>query len=200
MPKFVTEDIDPTTGPASLQRNAFYKNVVPSDLNPLDLVARQILTYKFTHLHNPQDSVRQAMRDVETVACAIAGKGTLLVAHNSSFGAHGGNNSAVEAATVKALKDLRTRGFTNITDCFVLSPIRRQRKTFHAEMQLLKACAENNRPIQGGVIGVSKPCCGKCAKYLKALGIDFSLYSKSPVGDWISPEIDQVKTTSNPAI
>ncbi|AWF82093.1 hypothetical protein BTJ40_15340 [Microbulbifer sp. A4B17] len=200
MPKFVIEDTDVTTGPAQLQRNAFYRNVVPDDLNPLDLVARKILAHKFSNLHDPQNSVRQAMRDVETVACVIAGKGTLLVSHNSSFGAHGGNNQEVELATAAAFKDLRARGFVNITDYHVLSPIRKLRRTFHAEMQILKACSEHNREIQGGIIGVSKPCCGKCAKVLKAFRINFSLYSKSPIGDWVSPEIDQIKITSKSAI
>lgn len=140
------EDRDPDTGPTQLQNNAYYVGVRSVDLNPLDLVARRIIACKFSGLHDPADPVRQTMRDIETVACAVVCTDTLLIAHNFAFGKRGDNLVAIEKAATETVQTLHSAGFIN--RCQVIHPLNSRKRNFHAEMQIIEHCAKNNLPIR----------------------------------------------------
>ncbi|WP_164887288.1 hypothetical protein [Hahella sp. KA22] len=196
MPKFVVERHAPVgIGPQALNNNAYYVGFTPNDLNPLDIIARQIIATKFSGMHDPSNIVLQAMRDVETVACAVVGTGTLLVAYNYGHGNSTDNANHIDFAARSALQSLHAEGFTNVTQYHVLHVSKNRKKSFHAEMNIIEHCGNNNLPIQGAVIGVSKPCCGKCAEVLNTFRVDYSLYSAPPIGQWERPNTVMVPTS-----
>lgn len=197
MPKQALKVIDPV-GPGGLQ-NVYYPGITSDGLNPMDLIARRILAYKFSGTH-VDELARQAMRDIETVACAVVGAGTLLVSHNHRYGNRVTNETNVGLAARQVWRELQAEGFTNITGYLVIHPAGVRRTSFHAEMQILEYCGTNNAPIQGAVIGVSKPCCKKCSTVLKIFKIDYSYFAGPPEGEWLGPDINVVPRTDRPAL
>ncbi|GJJ03231.1 hypothetical protein RugamoR64_37690 [Duganella rhizosphaerae] len=197
----------PTIGPAILKKNLYYgvAKDVPFDtdeLNSLDIVARHILAYKFTIVHNEEagnrvDPVLHSLRDRETVACVMVNDGHLLVAHNFKFRDADTNRIPFELATAKTVEAMKAEGLRIKTYAAVPFYIAKRKKDFHAEMQLLEYVSDNAMSIQGGVIGVSKPCCDDCARTLTSMGIDFSFRAGVAIGDWQPPKCTHVaKTTS----
>lgn len=57
--------------------------------------------------------------------------------------------------------------------------------SLHAEMHLIRIL--NGRLPDGAVIGVSKPCCERCATYLDSVGISYSSWHNFAVRAWTAP-------------
>jgi len=182
-----------TIGPINNNFNYNDQATDGSDLNDLDILMRTIVAFTHSSWKDAENVALQNITGSKTFA-AVASGNTLYVAHNAGFEDQNAtlptDNELDQIADIisLAISDIPSYKLTKVT---MLSGANSnsQRKSFHAEMQLLAYCHENNIQIDGGMMGVSKPCCKKCATQLTAQGIDFSLEDIGDLkGKWVVPD------------
>lgn len=160
------------------------------DLNELDLVARNILAVTHSAWKAVDNPILQNITGMKTFACIASGD-TLYVAHNAGLLKPRNLLPAdVEADAIRdaAIDIMREDNCNKITTVTVINlATKKNAKSYHAEMQLIAYCIANGLPIDGGIIGVSKPCCSQCSDKLSILHVEHSLKAGPPIGGWEIP-------------
>jgi hypothetical protein len=153
-------------------------------LNDLDLIARFVLAIAHSGQWTAErvaegtgrpaaEAARTAAREQHfvnqrTVAVARV-RGTLYIAANMLW-----NDDVEDVGTTmtRVMLALRGEGIRGPFQ-FVPNPNGSSDSVFHAEMQLLRYLARNGLPMPAEM-GVSKPCCPRCAARLDRIGVAHS--------------------------
>ena len=214
-PQTMPKNADAQQGVAddhSSASNVVYTSLRYDELNDLDRIARFVLAVahsaNYSGTHREQRFVGQ-----RTVAVAITDRGDLVIAQNSVLTTRVSSGRgrpsftrmvpeleerirqtvAVELEWEYAIPpeelhlDLPDKPFGNIY--WVANRFGPQDTSFHSEMQLVYCMAQNGLRFEGNQIGVSKPCCLKCATRLSKLGIDYSYYHTQSADPWVDPGV-----------
>ena len=178
--------------PAREGKNNVYTAVTYDELNELDRVARYILAVGYSGQYGGHEAVRQSYINAHTIAVAQHGT-ELFVAVNTLFYAQQGKapqenpNETIGRIKAELVNEGAHRYYSNIY--FIDNPNGDTDRTFHAEMQLVDFFANNGWPFQHNMIGVSKPCCQKCAENLDKLNLGYSYWHGESVGDrYVNPK------------
>jgi hypothetical protein len=181
-------------------------------LNELDKIAQAILSIAWSGHESQGRQSQVGNRDLRTVA-VVAVNQTLIVAGNAisweqrlrstirRADARGTQNWVYYAPQTQYSPDYSTLIFGGADAIrYELGRLGEQRQVlfpdecrkdfnFHAEMALLQYMSMHNLHPDGDEIGVSKPCCVRCARVLDECRIRYSTYHTSPIGDWTPPNL-----------
>ncbi len=141
-----------------------------SGMSDLDRIASHLLATNYSRTASPT-AISQSLIQNDCVAVAWYGE-TLFAASNK--------------------RKLAPEDFASLTDYF--GPFRhsivvRGNGTMHAEMQLIEEFSwMGSRSTE---IGVSKPCCKKCAQVLDHLKVKYSQYHTASVVNWEPPKFNR---------
>ncbi len=126
----------------------------------------------------------QAFVSQRTVAVAFL-NGELLIAANGLWNDDVEDLGTTMQRVIDALNQSGIRGRIR----FVHNPIGYGDRSFHAEMQLVRYIRQyTRRGPDDRVIGVSKPCCRRCAVNLDRSRIRYSYWHNEPTGrDYVEP-------------
>jgi hypothetical protein len=166
-------------------KNNVYEAVQYNELNHLDQVARYILAVGYSGQYAGDNALRQGYINAHTVAVAQHGT-ELFVAINTLFYAQQGKapqehmNKIIGRVKAELISAGATDYYSNIY--FIDNEWGIKDRFYHAEMQLVDFFKNNNWPLQGNMLGVSKPCCQKCAENLDKLKISYSYWHGVDVG------------------
>lgn len=157
--------------------NVIYTRLTAAGLSELDKVARYVLAIGFSSEH-AGDSREQLFIAQRTVAVAIH-DGRLYVASNGLY--WGEPNATQKGNVATALHasgvDEEIVYLANWAASYGLSP-----DDYHAEMQLVDYFHAMRLPLPE--LGVSKPCCSNCKKYLDQLAINYSYWHTQGTGKY----------------
>lgn len=181
-----------TLGDITLKKVVDY-NINISNLNFLDRVARYFLAIAYSSVYPGSDKYNQAYVAARTVAAALNGN-KLYLAANELKGLGLQRPKKDTRPIIIAVNELRkgfeglikefaSEGIGGITEVvFVANPFGDDNRTYHAEMQLVDLFYEGRMNFDGGIIGVSKPCCMQCALSLDKVDINYSYWHNEKVG------------------
>lgn len=200
------------SGDHSPVSNVVYTSLQYDELNDLDRIARFVLAVAHSANYSGTDR-EQRFVGQRTVAVAITERGDLVIAQNGVLTTRisSGRGRPQFTRMIPALEerirrtvyveleweyaippeelhlDPPDKPFGNIS--WVANHFGPQDTSFHAEMQLVSCLARNRFRFEGNQIGVSKPCCLKCANRLGKLGIDYSYYHTQSADPWVDPGV-----------
>ncbi len=162
-------------------------------LNDLDRIARFVLAIAHSGQWTPehvQDSGsvvnpnrEQGFIAQRTVAVAYGGNDEIYIAANSLW-----NDDIEDCGSTKqrVIDALSAEGVARRIH-FLPNPFGNGDRTFHAEMQIVRFFVQRGWALRYGEIGVSKPCCRRCAENLDRQGVHYSYWHNEPTGQYVQP-------------
>lgn len=165
-------------------KNVVYTNLRHDRLNDLDRVARYILAVGYSGQYHGGDAYNQGYVAARTVAVALH-EGHLYVATNTVIDPRREHpNVTIGRVLSEVGTEVLERGLedTYKSVIFIENPRGSADRTYHAEMQLIDFFHRNRWRPGGDMIGVSKPCCRRCAVNLDNLDVGYSYWHSENVG------------------
>lgn len=136
----------------------------------LDRIASYVLALSWSRRCSPTPAT-QSLIQMDCVACVFV-EGELWLASNS------------QAITSDDVTQLQTELGDNIPIYIVKNG---KPHKMHAEMQILSQLYQERKQCDGNYIGVSKPCCQLCKKFLDEYRINYHSWHGSDVSNWEHP-------------
>lgn len=140
-------------------------------ISQLDKVASYLLAMNYSERASPTKP-SQGLIQMDCVAVAVV------------------NDEWLIASNSRKLEDddvINLSGELGIDLVYAL--VKRGSGGMHAEMQIMEEIAESNYSAANVFIGVSKPCCKKCAERLDASRAKYTAWHDSDVVNWEKPDL-----------
>lgn len=180
------DNLDPINGGQLVKRKKtkdYYQQQRMKGLADADLLASHILAKVWSAMRRPEDSPYQKAIQTACVAVSIDASGIYVGSNYLS-------KSVVTSVAVKDILQLEAPGC--YTQNVAVADNSDDKK--HAEMQVVEKLwnvYKNAQAIKQATlfIGVSKPCCPRCAQVLDLLGIAYTAKHADKPENWAPPNI-----------
>jgi hypothetical protein len=156
-------------------------------LNELDKIARFALAVAHSGQWTDENAREAEYRwDPRREQLFVAQRTVAVVEHpwgGLYLAANGVWNDAIEdvgSTMQRVIAALQAAGEGTIR--IVPNPYGHSDRSFHAEMQLLRYFIDRGWRFEDDMIGVSKPCCERCADWLDRNWIEYSYWHDQPTG------------------
>ncbi|POA33920.1 MULTISPECIES: nucleic acid/nucleotide deaminase domain-containing protein [unclassified Pseudomonas] len=153
------------------RRDKAYHNNRLNSVQQLDKVASYLLGLNYSGYASPTPK-SQSLIQMDCVAVAVVNNEWLIASNTQRIG---------DDEIIRMANEL---GFD-----IVYALIKRGNGHMHAEMQILEELAASKYSSANVFIGVSKPCCKKCAEWIVHTGAKYTAHHDSDVVHWEKPDL-----------